>query len=278
MSTAPKACVVGWPVAHSRSPIIHRHWLAHYGIAGSYERAAVPPDGFAGFIATLGEHGYSGCNVTVPHKEMAFALAASADDMATRLKAANTLWLEDGALKAANTDAYGYLASLDEDVPGWDAASGPAVMIGAGGAARAVATAICARGLSLRIVNRTPARAETLAGDLGIDAALFGWDDMPRALEGAALLVNTTTLGMAGEKPLEVALDPLPATAIVSDIVYVPLETALLRQARARGHRVSGGLGMLLHQAAPGFARWFGTMPDVTPELRALVARDIKQV
>lgn len=276
MSASPKACVVGWPVAHSRSPVIHSYWLKRYAIAGSYEREAVRPEGLAGFLESLAAHGYAGCNVTVPHKERAFALADHADATARRLGAANTLWLESGRLMAANTDGHGFLANLDEEVPGWDAA-GPAVLLGAGGAARAVAAAIAGRGLDLRIVNRTPARAAALVQELDLRADIMAWDDMARALDGAGLLVNTTALGMAGQARLDIDLAPLAARAVVSDIVYVPLVTPLLGQARARGHRVSGGLGMLLHQAAPGFARWFGTMPEVTPELRALVARNIEQ-
>lgn len=272
-----KACVVGWPVAHSRSPLIHGHWLAAYGIAGAYERVAVPPEEIDAFLRGLAAHGYVGCNVTVPHKEAAFRLLDEADETARRLRAANTLWLEDGRLAGTNTDVYGFLASLDEQAPGWDMAAGPAVVLGAGGAARAVVAALANRGVRpLRIANRTAARAEALCRDLDVAAELVPWSGLADALAGARLLVNTTSLGMAGAAPLAVDLGPLDPQAVVADIVYVPLRTALLDAAARRGHRTADGLGMLLHQAAPGFARWFGRMPEVTPALRALVAADIE--
>lgn len=275
--TAPRACVVGWPVEHSRSPLIHNFWLERYGIAGAYERAAVKAEDLEDFLRNLGSHGYVGCNVTVPHKERAFALLDRPDAAASRLKAANTLWLDDGGLAGTNTDGYGFLASLDEQVPDWDARSGPAVILGAGGAARAVAAALAGRWPgALRIVNRSRPRAVALARDLGLNAEIVDWSARAAALRGAGLLVNTTSLGMVSSPPLDIALGDLPKPASVCDIVYAPLETPLLAAARARGNAVADGLGMLLHQAVPGFARWFGRTPEVTAELRALIAGDIQ--
>ena len=277
MSAPPKACVVGWPIEHSRSPLIHRHWLGVYGISGGYERIAVPPDQIEGFFTSLAAKGYVGCNVTVPYKETAYRLLARADPMAERLKAANTLWLSEGLLCGANTDVHGFIANMDGTAPGWREAGGPAVVLGAGGAARAILAGLADLKLSpLRIVNRTPDRARALVADLALDAEIFDWDDRARALEGARLLVNATILGMRGAEPLILDLAPLDPDAIVSDIVYVPLMTELLAAARARGHRTVDGLGMLLHQAAPGFARWFGRWPEVTDELRELLRRDIE--
>jgi shikimate dehydrogenase len=270
-----KACVIGWPAGHSRSPLIHNFWLARAGIDGAYERAAVAPEDFRDFVRRLREHGYVGANVTIPHKEAAFRLVEEASETARALGAVNTLWFEDGRLMGDNTDVPGFLAHLDEAAPGWDAARAAAVL-GAGGAARAVAYALKSRGLGdLRLVNRTERRAAALAESLGAGARAHGWDELARALDGAGLLVNATSLGMAGQPPLEVELAPLASGAVVYDIVYVPLETELLGAARARGLHAVDGLGMLLHQAVPGFARWFGVTPQVTEELRALVAADI---
>jgi len=273
----PKACVVGWPIEHSRSPLIHRYWLKKYAIAGSYERVAVPPQEIETFLTSLAANGYVGCNVTVPFKEAAYRLLAHAEPMAKRLKAANTLWLDAGRLHGSNTDVHGFLAGMGEEAPGWRDEEGPVVLLGAGGAARAIAAGLADLGRKrLRIVNRTPARAETLLGELRIEAEIFDWADCARALEGARLVVNATSLGMTGAPPLEIDLAPLDPRAIVADIVYAPLTTDLLAAARKRGHRTVGGLGMLIHQAAPGFARWFGRWPEVTDELRALLKRDIE--
>lgn len=272
----PKACVVGWPVDHSRSPLIHNHWLKKYAIAATYERVAVPPRDIEGFLTSLARNGYIGCNVTVPFKQAAYRLIAHAEPMAERLKAANTLWLAAGRLHGANTDVHGFLANMDEGAPGWRGEGGPAVLLGAGGAARAIAAGLAdLKRQPLRIVNRTPARAEALLKELGIDGDIFGWADGARALDGARLLVNATSLGMRGAPPLDIDLAPLDPAAIVADIVYVPLETGLLAAARRGGHRTVGGLGMLIHQAAPGFARWFGRWPEVTQELRERLKRDI---
>ena len=272
----PRACVIGWPVAHSRSPLIHNYWLRHYRLAGTYDRAAVPPEELDTFLRGLGANGYVGCNVTVPHKEAAFSLIARPDAIARRLKAVNTLWLEGGEIAGTNTDIYGFLASLDAQVAGWDAKPGAAVILGAGGAARAVAAALGERWPGpLYIVNRSPERARRLAADLQLDARIGGQEDLAGALAGAGLLVNTTSLGMVDQPALEFDLSPLPRAAAVRDIVYVPLETGLLAAARRRGHPVADGLGMLLHQAVPGFARWFGRSPEVTAGLRRYIAADI---
>lgn len=276
-SAAPKACVIGWPVAHSRSPMIHGFWLDQLKIAGSYERAAVAPADFPDFVGSLAGQGFAGANVTLPHKETAFALCSKRTKTAETLQAVNTLWFEDGVLWGDNTDVAGFLGALDQDAPGWDRHAEKAIVLGAGGAARAIVSALLQRGVrKITVVNRTEARAADLAAHFGpaVDVAPHG--ALPEALDGANLLVNTTSLGMKGQPPLDVDLASLPAFAAVCDIVYVPLETGLLAAARKRGLRAVGGLGMLLHQAVPGFERWFGTRPRVTPELRALVEADIK--
>lgn len=271
-----RACIIGWPVAHSRSPLIHGHWLARYGIEGAYERAAVPPDEIGTFLRDLAGHGFVGANVTVPHKEVALTAAAHVDNVACSIGAANTLWLEDGVLHATNTDAYGFLRNLDDLAPGWAVPGGVAVVLGAGGAARSVLRGLLDRGVSeIRLVNRTKARADELARFFGPHVHALEWINRGQALNNASLLVNTTTLGMNGEPALDIDLDALPASAVVCDLIYVPLETPLLRQARQRGLRTVDGLGMLLHQAVPGFEKWFGVRPEVTAELRDIILRDI---
>lgn len=271
-----RACVIGWPVEHSRSPLIHRYWLDLYQIEGDYVKEAVPPQELAGFLRTLSERGYAGANITVPHKEAAYRLANQADGFAIAIEAVNTLWVERGILKASNTDTHGFLKNLDECAPGWDAGRGAAVVLGAGGAARAIIISLVSRNFTeIRLLNRTRSRAETLAQKFGWAIKVLDWQDWRTALAGAAILVNSTTLGMTGAPPLEIDLTPLPAGAVVTDIVYTPLQTALLRQAEAHGCRIVDGLGMLLHQAAPGFEKWFGIRPEVTPALRAIIASDI---
>jgi shikimate dehydrogenase len=266
------AGVLGWPVAHSRSPRLHGFWLERYGIDGAYLPLPVAPDDFAAAVPALGKLGFQGANVTVPHKEAAAAVCGEIDDHARRLGAVNTLVFRDGRIAGANTDGVGFLNNLRQGAPDWDPAASPAVVLGAGGSARAVAVALLEAGApEVRVVNRTRSRAETLAADLGGAIWPAGWDDAPGALADAGLLVNTTSLGMAGQPPLELDLTPLPETAVVNDIVYQPLETDLLARARARGHRVVDGLGMLLHQAVPGFEAWFGVRPEVTPALRDFV-------
>ncbi|MER9598428.1 shikimate dehydrogenase [Mesorhizobium sp. M0244] len=270
-----KAFVTGHPIAHSRSPKIHGYWLVKYGIDGSYQAIDVAPEAFAEFLQTLQAGGFRGGNVTIPHKEAAFALAARRDDDAEQIGAVNTLWLEDGELWGGNTDAHGFAANLDEYAPGW-AANGPAVVLGAGGAARAVVHALKQRGVSdIRIANRTLARAQELRRRFGAGVSAHNIAATGELLKDAGLLVNTTALGMHGNEGLPADPGKLPDRAIVTDIVYVPLETPLLAAAKARGLKTVDGLGMLLHQAVPGFERWFGTRPEVTAELRQMIIADI---
>lgn len=273
---APVAAVIGWPVQHSRSPLIHRHWLARYGIAGDYVRHAVAAEDVGAFFAGLAEGPYVGCNVTVPHKEAAFAAVDAADAVASALGAVNTIWLDQGRRIGGNTDAFGFLANLDQRAPGFADGGGPALVLGAGGAARAVLYALKSRGFGpIHVVNRSRARADALAERFGSPLVVASWSELPLLLAEARLLVNTTSLGMQGEPPLDIDLRPARDDLLVTDIVYVPLETPLLAAARARGLPVVDGLGMLLHQAAPGFERWFGVRPVVTPELRQLVLADM---
>lgn len=268
--------MIGWPAAHSRSPLIHRHWLKVHGVPGDYRAEAAPPEAFADFVQSLSARGYVGANVTVPHKTAALALAEP-DARARAIGAANTLWFdENGRLRATNTDAEGFIANLDAAAPGWDANLDAALVLGAGGSARAVLFGLIERGVPrIHVANRTPARAETLAAAFGPAVRVVPWETAADRLADARLLVNATTLGMRGQPPLPLPLDRLPADAVVADLVYVPLETPLLAAARARGLRAADGLGMLLHQAAPGFALWFGPRPQVTAELRALVEADL---
>lgn len=271
----PKACVMGHPVAHSRSPLIHNHWLKTLRIAGSYELMDLTPEQFPGFIAGLGSNGFVGGNVTVPHKEAAFAAVARRDAAATAIGAVNTLWLEDAVLVGGNSDAHGFIANLDETAPGWDVADGRAVILGAGGSARAAAYALASRGIRTALINRTRARADDIALHLGSLVSAHDHDALPALLAAADVLVNCTSCGMVGKPPLEIDLGPLKKSAVVYDVVYVPLETPLLAQARRRGHRAVDGLGMLLQQAGYGFGKWFGAKPSVTPALRALIEADI---
>ena len=270
-----KAFVTGHPVVHSRSPKIHGYWLHRYGIDGSYEAVDVTPENFAEFVGKLSESGFHGGNVTIPHKEAAFALVPRRDDAAEEIGAVNTLWFEGGILHGGNTDAHGFAANLDEYVPGW-ANNGPAVVLGAGGASRAVVHALKKRGVKdIRIVNRTVARAQELGDRFGTGVSAHGLEATAELLGDAGLLVNTTALGMHGNEGSAADPAPLPAHDIVTDIVYVPLETPLLAAARQRGLKTVDGLGMLLHQAVPGFEHWFGERPQVTPELRALIVADL---
>jgi shikimate dehydrogenase len=276
---APKAFVVGHPIKHSRSPLIHGHWLEEHGLQGSYERVDVAPRDFASFMRRFPEEGFRGGNVTVPHKEAAFRLVDTPTDRARRLEAVNTLWLEDGRIRGDNTDVLGFIASLDQTLGrGWDKAARTALVLGAGGAARAVVAGLLDRGLNrILIVNRTQARAQSVAAFDPGRIETRAWADLESTLPGADLIVNTTSLGMAGEPPLDLDLAGLPRHAVVADIVYVPLETPLLAAARRRGLRAVDGLGMLLHQAVPGFSHWFGVTPHVTPDLRARIVADIER-
>jgi shikimate dehydrogenase len=266
------AGILGWPVSHSRSPRLHGFWLARHGIDGAYVPLPVRPERFGSAVRGLADLGFAGANVTIPHKEAAFAACDQVSEVARRAGSVNTLVFRDGRIEGTSTDGYGFLESIREQAPGWDAADGPAVILGAGGAVRAVAAALLEAGCPrLTLVNRTPARAEAIARDLGGPVEVAAQPP----LEDAALLVNGTSLGMEGEPPLILDLAGLPGHAVVSDMVYVPLETRLLARARERGLRAVDGLGMLLHQARPGFAAWFGVLPEVDAALRCFVAADL---
>jgi shikimate dehydrogenase len=278
MSAAEKkpraACLIGWPAAHSRSPLIHHFWLRHLGIEGGYTIESVPPEDVAEFITHLSHHGFVGANVTIPHKERALLLSVP-DARARAVGAANTLWYEGDTLFSTNTDIEGFLNNLDASAPGWDAAT-DALVLGAGGASRAVVSGLIERGIArVHLANRTAGRAQALADQFGPQIIPVPWATIGDVLPGAGLLVNTTSLGMKGQPPLEIELGLLPPQAVVADLVYVPLQTPLLAAARARGLKIADGLGMLLHQAVRGFELWFGQRPEVTPELRALVEDDL---
>jgi shikimate dehydrogenase len=273
--TCPKAFIVGHPVAHSRSPLIHGYWLRHYSLAGSYERLTVTQEDFSAFITSLKESGFAGGNVTLPHKETAFRLCGQVTDRANRIGAVNTLWFEGDMLWGDNTDSLGFGAHCDACFGrDWTKTVTTALVLGAGGAARAIIASLLDQGLSdILIANRTRERAQNLI-NLSPALSLIDWEDVPHELERVQCLVNTTALGMSGKPPLVLDLSPM-CSGYVSDIVYAPLETPLLRQAKTQGLAVADGLGMLLHQAAPGFARWFGTFPAVTRELRTLIETDL---
>lgn len=284
------AGVFGWPVTHSRSPRLHGFWLRQYGIDGAYIPFATPPGQFEPALRSLAMLGFRGANVTLPHKVAAFELVDDRTERASRIGAVNTVTVrDDGTLLGDNTDGFGFVEHLKASAPDWRPQAGPAVVLGAGGAARAIIVALLEAGVpQIRLVNRTRDRAEQVAAAIALQSfegmlfkgrvAVEGWEKREALLEGAALLVNTTQLGMTGQPPLEIDLAALPVDAVVDDIVYVPLETPLLAQARARGNQVVDGLGMLLHQARPGFAAWFGTEPEVTPALRDFVFADIAGV
>lgn len=264
---------MGHPVAHSRSPMIHGYWLKTLGIPGAYDFKDLPPDAFVPFITNLAANGYVGGNVTVPHKEAAYRTVSARDAASEAVGAVNVLYLQDGKLMGGNSDVHGFIANLDDQAPGWNVPGCKALLLGAGGAARSAVYALKQRGVEVHIVNRTPARAEELAKRFG--ATAHAWAEVPNLLAQADVLVNCTSLGMQGKDPLTIDLSPLKRGAVVYDIVYVPLATALLAQAKKRGHRTVDGLGMLLQQAGFGFRKWFGGDPKVTPELRQIVEADI---
>jgi shikimate dehydrogenase len=278
-----KAFVVGHPIGHSRSPLIHGHWLKRHRIAGSYERIDVAPDAFADFLLEFGERGFVGGNVTIPHKEVAFNNVDRRTERAERLGAVNTLWLEDGLLWGDNTDVLGFMAHLDETLgDGWERGMESALVLGAGGAARAIVAGLVERPIGqVMVSNRTSNKAVELVSAFRdrfdrrrLDLDLFS--NLDALVRRSQLIVNTTSLGMAGQPALDLDLSAASTRTVVADIVYVPLKTPLLSAAEARGLRTVDGLGMLLHQAVPGFARWFGVTPEVTRELRALLVRDIE--
>ena len=267
-------CVIGYPVKHSRSPMIHNYWIKQHGIDAVYRIEEVMPEAFADFIKILRQRGYVGANVTVPHKQAVMTLSEP-DEKARGIGAANALWFADGTLRSTNTDVHGFLSNLDAATPGWDRGLETAVVLGAGGGARAVVYGLLQREVQrVYVINRTLDRAEALQKQFGQRVRPAGWDETTGLLGGAGLLVNTTTLGMTGQPPLDINLR-CPASLVVADIVYNPLVTKLLAAARERGLRTADGLGMLLHQAVRGFELWFGIRPEVTPELRAMVEADL---
>jgi shikimate dehydrogenase len=269
------ACVMGWPVAHSRSPLIHGYWLKRYGIKGDYRREAVTPEDFPAFLKSLGARGYVGGNITQPHKEMALKLTEP-DDRARAIGAANTVWLDNGVLRSTNTDVIGFLSSLDVGAPGWERNSETTVVLGAGGAARAIVYGLIERGAGrVYVVNRTLARAEAFKTLFGPRVFPVGWDAVPRLLKEAGLVVNTTSLGMTGNPDLPVDIAGVRDGTAIGEIIYVPLKTRLLEQAERRGLKHSDGLDMLLYQAVRGFELWFGVKPEVTPELRQIIVDEL---
>jgi shikimate dehydrogenase len=274
MSAPPAACLIGWPAAHSRSPLIHKFWLKSFGIDGDYRIEAVEPSAFADFIGGLAARGYKGANVTIPHKERALALSVP-DARARAVGAANTLYFNGGELRSTNTDVEGFIGNLDASAPGWDDAD-EVLVLGAGGSSRAVIFGLIERGIRrVHLANRTASRTQLLADQFGAQVQPLAWEVVHGVLPRVKLLVNTTSLGMKGQPPLDIDVGALASGATVADLVYVPLETDLLRAAKAQGLKTADGLGMLLHQAVRGFELWFGKRPAVTPELRALVEADL---
>jgi len=276
VTTAPRAFVMGHPIAHSRSPMLHGYWLKRYGIAGSYQLLDILPEDLAGFFGRFRDEGWIGGNVTVPHKQAVMPFLDRIDPAAAAMGAVNTIYWDGDVLAGDNADCLGFMHNLDDRAPGWDKGAKLAVVIGAGGAARAAVYGLLGRGLNVAIVNRTHDKAVALAKHFGGAAVAHPYSELPELMKDADLLVNATSLGMVHQPPLDLDLMPLKEAATVCDVVYVPLETGLLRSAREMGHPTVDGLGMLLHQAVIGFSRWFGTKPEVTPELRALIEDDIR--
>lgn len=270
---------MGHPVAHSRSPMIHGYWLKQLGIAGSYELQDLTEEQFPAFVTGFGKNGFVGGNVTVPHKEVAFRLAQRHDPAAEAIGAVNVLWLENGILVGGNSDTHGFIGNLDHTAPGWDVKNGLAVILGAGGAARSAVYAFANRGIEVALVNRNVDRAQELAkhfGHIGPRIGVHTYDELKDLLPRADVLVNCTSCGMVGKPRLEIDLGSLKGSAVVYDVVYVPLDTELLTEAKKRGHRTVDGLGMLLEQAGYGFQKWFGVLPEVNAELRAMLEADIR--
>jgi shikimate dehydrogenase len=275
-----RAFVVGYPIKHSRSPLIHRYWLNTFGIDGSYEAVEVNPDAFAQFVSELkgsAPNAFVGGNVTIPFKEKAYLLAQKPDDLAQELGAANTLWLEEGVLHATNTDGFGFLANLDARHPGWYKTD-RAVVLGAGGASRSIIQALRNRGIGeIHVVNRTVDRARELSDRFGPRVFAHPLEALDEVMSDSGLFVNTTSLGMDGTQAPDIDFSPLAANAVVTDIVYVPLKTPILKMAEEQGFAVVDGLGMLLHQARPGFEKWFGRLPEVDDTLRTIIMDDMER-
>jgi shikimate dehydrogenase len=268
------AGLLGWPVAHSRSPVIHNHWLAHYGIPGRYVLFPVPPDKLEAAVRGMATLGLRGCNVTTPHKQAIFPLLDRVDELARRIGAVNTVVVEkDGSLTGFNNDGNGFIQSLKDADPQWRPDTGPIAVLGAGGAARAVVASLAAQGAKeIRLTNRTVDKAKEIADAVGAVVQVVPWETRADALDGIAMLANATSLGMSGKPPLEISLDRLPQRALVGDLIYIPPETPLLAAARARGNVTVNGLGLLLNQARPAFNAWFGVMPEITPALKQAIA------
>jgi shikimate dehydrogenase len=272
-----RACVIGWPIDHSRSPAIHNYWLKRYGLDGEYTKIAVPPADLGEFLKGLSGHDLQGCNVTFPHKEAAFRFADETEASARAVEAANTLWLENGRLFAANTDTYGFMTYLGLQAPEWKNRDAPVAVLGAGGAARAIVFGFLEAGVpEVRVFNRSEDRAEALARQFGSRVTPCSWNDRLRLAADASVIVNATSVGLKGEGSLALDFSVFDERSVVADIVYVPLETEFIRDARARGLKVVDGLGMLLHQAVPGFEKWFGIRPEVTAELFEMIVADIE--
>jgi shikimate dehydrogenase len=271
------AGVMGWPVMHSRSPLLHNYWFRQQNLTGTYVPLAIPPDGLKAALRALHPLGFSGCNLTIPHKQEAMKCVDEVDIVATRIGAISCVVVRsNGSLAGTNNDCYGFIESIREEHSGWRADVGSIAVIGAGGGARAVCYALAEAGAKeIRVVNRTLDRAKTLATDFGSPIKALPWEQRHEALDGAALVVNTTSQGMVGQTPLDIKLDKLPVRALAIDIVYIPLETPFLRAARERGNPAMNGLGMLLHQGRPAWRAWFGIEPAVTAELRAMMEKSI---
>lgn len=271
------ACVMGWPVRHSRSPMMHNYWIRKHDLNAEYRHAEVRPEDFPAFVSDLPGNGYVGGNVTMPHKAMALKIA-EADDKARAIGAVNTLWVDNGRLRGTNTDGDGFVKNLDASTPGWDQNLKDALVLGAGGAARSIVYALLARDIErIHVVNRTASRADEFRRDFGDRIHSAEWDSLPGLLKGAGLVINTTPLGNKGNPPLEIDFSPLADNAVVADINYVPLVTTVLAAAKKRGLRTADGVGMLLHQATRGFSLWFGVTPEVTDELRDLILADVNK-
>lgn len=271
------AGVMGWPVMHSRSPMLHNYWFKQHDLAGTYVPLAIKPDGLPAALRALRPLGFAGCNLTIPHKQQAMRIVDEVDTTAKRIGAISCVVVKpDGSLAGSNNDCYGFIQNIRQEQPGWRADAGPVAVIGAGGGSRAVCYALAQEGArEIRLINRTYARAQGIADEFGEPIKALSWEQRHDALEGAAMVVNTTSQGMVGQRALDINLDKLPASALAADIIYIPLETPFLAAARRRGNRTINGLGMLLHQGRPAWKAWFGIEPEVTPELRAMVERTI---